>query len=320
METRIVECPKCGARNRIGRHSAGLRPICGRCGTPFTQHTHERDIVSGPSSTAYSTLVASVLVALLVAVGYGIVITPDLMGKDFSVLIAEEGQQTELVRKRFEEELATKRASLEAQLAAINAQELRRKAAEHYRQELEGRKSYDRRFALSPREKAQLRMRDLASDSTKSFHDAIRAVAREASPNGADISVQESFRGIALHIDFDMSSVTSGEHGTRTKHHTKQSLREEVVSLVSRVTNDIFQFSKDLDLASIHVGCRHYVSKTYPYGSSRDENMMLYKVQIQKDRISQLTSNPFLDIYSTTKYFEVDEDNFDEVEIITTRS
>jgi hypothetical protein len=242
------------------------------------------------------------------------------MGRDFSVLIAEEAQQTELVRKRLEEELTAKRASLEAQLAAINAQELRRKAAEHYRQELEGRKSYDRRFALSPREKAQLRMRDLASNSTQAFHDTIRAVAREASPNGADISVQESFRGIALHIDFDMSSVTSGEHGTRTKHHTKQSLREEVVSLISRVTNDIFQFSKDLDLASIHVGCRHYVSKAYPYGSSRDENMMLYKVRIQKDRIPQLTSNPFLDIYSTTKYFEVDEDNFDEVEIITTRS
>lgn len=86
--------------------------------------------------------------------------------------------------------------------------ELRRKALEQYKGELAGRKAYEKRFALSPREKTQLNMRNLASDSTKLFHDAISAVARKASPEGADISVRESFRGIALHIDLCSTPVT----------------------------------------------------------------------------------------------------------------
>jgi hypothetical protein len=241
------------------------------------------------------------------------------MRRDFSELALGETQRTEATRTQQEEDLAKRRAALDSEVAAIDAAELRRKAAQQYAQELEARKSYDKRFAISAREKAQLHMLNLASDSTKSFHDAIRAVAREASPRGSDISVQESSDGIALHIDFDMSSMTSGEYGTRTKHNTKESLREEVISLISRVTNDVFQFCRGIDLFSIHVGCRHQARTTYPDGTTRDENMTLYKIRIRKNSIPQLTSNPFLDVYSTTRYFEVDVDNFANIEIHTTR-
>ena len=319
METQIVECPKCGARNRIGMHSVELRPICGRCGTALAQC--DQDAYEGPSiRDGHSSLFVSILLLVLVGgVCYGIAVTPTLLRKDFSQLSLEETQRTEAMRRQQEEDLAGRKAALENELAAVNAMELRRKAAEQYKQELEGRKSYDKRFAISPREKAQLRMLNLASDSTKSFHDAIRAVAREASPQGSDISVRESSQGIDLHIDFDMSSMTSGEYGTRTKHDTKDSLRKEVISLISRVTNDIFQFCRAIDISSIHVGCRHHVRTTYPNGTTRDENTILYKIRIRKDSIPQLTSNPFLDVYSTTKYFEVDEDNFADIEIHTTR-
>ena len=319
METHIVECPKCGARNRIGMHSARLRPICGRCGTALAKRV--QDNYERPSSRdgRSSFFVSILLIVIVGGVCYGIAITPKLLRKDFSQLALEETQKTEATRRQHEEALAVRKPTLENELAAIDAMELRQKAAEQYKRELEGRKSYDKRFALSPREKAQLRMLNLASDSTKSFHDAIRAVACEASPQGSDISIRESYRGIALHIDFDMSSMTSGEYGTRTKHHTKDSLRKEVISLISRATNDIFQFCRDLDIFSIYVGCRHYVDTTYPDGTTRDENVILYKICIRKDHIPQLTSNPFLDVYSTTKYFEVDEDNFADIELIIIR-
>ena len=94
---------------------------------------------------------------------------------------------------------------------------------------------------------------------------------------------------------------------------------KEVISLISKVTNDIFQFCKDLELASIHVGCRHVVRTEYQYGATRDENTVLYKIRILKNRVQELTNNPFLDIYSTTRYFEVEEDNFENIEIITTK-
>ena len=320
MEMQIVECPKCAAKNRINAHPDKLKPICGRCGSTLFNDDHEKTNISLQRKFTLNSFLSLFLIVLSVAVIFGIVATPTLMHKDFSLLIAAEAHKTELLKKQLEDELALRKAFLKIELAAIDAKELQLKATQNYREIFKARKSFDKRFALSSREKAQLQMRNLANDSTKSFHDAIRSVAQEASPEGADVRVHESSRGITLHIDFDMSSVTSGEHGTRTKHHTKSSLRKEVISLISRVTNDIFQFCRDLDFSSIHVGCRHYVNTTYPDKTTRDENKVLYKIRIRKNRLPHLQSNPYLDIYSTTKYFEVDEDNFDEIKIITSRS
>jgi ribosomal protein S27AE len=313
----IVECPRCATKNRIYTNSDNLRPVCGRCGANlFDEKQQEQSFANSfPKENKFRPVLAFIFVVLTVAVAYGILVTPNLIRRDFSSLIAAEARQTEMLKEQFKDKIAEKKALLEEELATINAQSLRKKATSHYKKLLEARKSYDKRFALSPREKNQLRMRNLSSDSTKSFHDAIRSVAREASPTGADIKVNESSKGIALHIDFDMSSMTSGEYGTRTKHHTKSSLRKEVVSLISRVTNDILKFCRGLNISTIHVGCRHYVTTSYPDGSEREENIVLYKIKIYENQIPQLTNNPFLDIYSTTKHFKVDEDNFEEIEI-----
>ncbi|RLD05554.1 MAG: hypothetical protein DRI32_03990 [Chloroflexi bacterium] len=316
---RIIKCPKCGVKNRIKSYSDDLKPICGRCGANLFQEKHEKFINLSTQKNKFRTLLAYFFVALTVAVAYGIFATPELMRKDFSSLIAAEAHQTEILKKQYIDDLAVKKTSFENELAAINARGLRQRATKNYKLLFEARKSFDRRFALSPREKTQLRMCNLSSDSTKSFHEAIRSVAREASPIGSDISVHESSKGIVLTINFDMSSMTSGEHGTRTKHHTKDSLQKEVVSLISRVTNDIFQFCRGLNISTIYVGCRHYVTTSYPDGSEREENMVLYKIRIQSNHIPQLTNDPFLDIYSTTKYFNVVEDNFDEIELKSSR-
>lgn len=316
----IVECPKCAVKNRINSFSDDLKPICGRCGSSLFQTKQEQSATTSlPPKNTIKSFLPYIFAVLTLVVAYGIWVTPDFIRKDFSSLIATEAHQTGILKKKYEDGLTAKEIALEKKLAAINVQNLRQKATKNYKTLLEARKSYDKRFALSPREKTQLRMRNLSSDSTKSFHEAIRSVAKEASPQGADISVHESSKGIALHIDFDMSSMTSGEHGTRTKHHTKNSLRKEVVSLISRVTNDIFQFCRGLNISTIYVGCRHYVTTSYPDGSKREENMVLYKIRIQENQIPQLTTDPFLDIYSTTKHFKVDEDNFDEIEIKSSR-
>ena len=319
METEIVTCVSCGAKNRISQHSDGLRPVCGRCGTPLMQRTSHPSGKEPTAGSRFQPIFCLLLLALLGGTVYGISVTPSLLRKDFSSLARVEESRTRDLRMQQQEQLDAHRLKLDAEVAAIDAATLRRSAAEHYKSELAGRKSFDKRFALTPRERAQLHMQSLASDSTRSFHDAIRAVAREASPRGADINIRESSRGVALVIDFDMSSMTSGEHGTRTKHRTKDSLRKEVISLISRVTNDIFQFCKDLDVTSIHIGCRHFVKTRYPSGGTRDENTVLYRIRIQKSRVNELTNNPFLDVYSTTGQFEVDEDNFDDIEIITTQ-
>jgi len=315
----IIKCPKCGVKNRINLYSDDKRPVCGRCGASLFQKEQEHRTNPPQQKNKSSNIRGSILIVLIVLVLFGIMVTPSLMRKDFSQLVAAEAEKTETLKKQYTDELTVKKASLEKELYAIDSQDLRRRATKNYKILFEARKSIDKRFALSPREKTQLRMRNLSSDSTKSLHDAIRSIAKEASPTGAEISVYESSKGIALNIDFEMSSMTSGEHGTQTKHHTKDSLRKEVISLISRVTNDIFQFCRGLDISTIYVGCRHYVTTSYPGGSKKKENLVLYKIKIQKDQISHLTNDPFLDIYSTTKYLKVEEDNFNEIEISTHR-
>lgn len=323
---KIVSCPKCSSKNRISSYSDGQRPICGRCGTRLLQSEQTESINTALQNTRLGNFLPLAIIVLIVAIALGILITPNLMRKDFSLLIAAEAQKTENLKSQYEDKLATDAANLEKELAIIDTQNLRKKATQHYEELLEFRKSFEKKFALSAREKTQLQMLNLSSDSTKSIHNVIRSVAKEASPIGADISVDESASGIALHINFDMSSMTSGEHGTRTKHVTIDSLRKEVISLISRVTNDVFQFSKGLNVSSIYVGCRHHVSVSRSEGSTAAENLILYvenrilyKVKIQENQVSQLTNNPFLDIYSTTKYFKVEEDNFNTVTITTSQ-
>jgi ribosomal protein S27AE len=319
MEKPIVQCVKCGTKNRIHPHSSEFRPICGRCGATLTPSSDTFQVKTPHRGGSSNAAVCLLLLALIGGAVYGIFVTPSLLKKDFSALVQKEADKTEEIRKQQEQRFTSRRAKLEAEISAIDAAALRRSALEQYKREFTSRKSFNKRFALSTREKAQLHMQTLASDSTRSFHDAIQAVAQEASPKGANIAVRESSKGIELHIDFDMSSMTSGEFGTRTKHHTKKSLRKEVISLISRVTNDIFQFCKDFELASIHVGCRHVVRMKYQYGETRDENTVLYKIRIQKNRVEEWKNNPFLDVYSTTRHFEIEEDNFENIEIITTK-
>jgi len=312
----IIKCPKCAVKNRIASYSNTLNPICGRCGAKLFPTNQTESASQNTKTNLYQPLI---MIALLVAIVFGITITPSLMRKDFSSLIEAEAQKTENLRKRYEEDLAANTALLEEELAAIDVQDLRQKATRNYRAILESRKSFDTRFALSPREKTQLQMLNLSSDSTKSFHKVIRSVAKEASPAGADISVFETLEGVALHIDFEMSSMTSGERGTRTKHLTKDSMKKEVISLISRVTNDIFQFSLGLNISSIYIGCHHFVDPHESNSSTEEYDMLLYKIGIQKSEITQLTNDPFLDVYSTSKYFDIEEDNFNEITIRTSR-
>jgi hypothetical protein len=255
----------------------------------------------------------------LVGVVCGIIYTPSLLSKDFSELKAIEKSKMNEYREQEEKKCSEIESRLKAELAQIDPARLHDEAAVYYGAILDARESYDKRYALTPREKTQLRMREFASDSAKSYRDSIKAVALEASPKGSDIDVVESLQGMTLRIDFDMSSMTSGEHGTRTKHNTKDTLKKEVITLISRATNDLFQFCKDFDLQAIYVGCRHYVSTKYPDGSTRDENTILYKIRIRKNQMPELLNNPFLDVYSTTQYFEIEEDNFGDIEIVIDR-
>ena len=309
---KIVICEKCHTKNRVRGHADNQRPVCGKCGA----------VLKG------NFLSSVILISLTAVIVFVIVKTPDLIGKDFSNLITDEARKTEILKEEHEYEFTTKESSLKEELSATDPKDLQRRASKHYKTLFESRKSYDAEFALTDREKAQLRMRELSSDTTKSLYEKIKLLAKEASPKDAVIKTKESMSGIILDIEFDMSSMTTGELGTRTKHRTKDSLRKETISLISRVTNDVFVFSKGLNIGSIIIGCRHYtiIIDKYgnpikdEYGSIKEENTLLYKMSIEKSKIQLLSNNPFLKSFSTSKDLKVEEDNFKSITITTERT
>lgn len=317
IEPSIIQCPHCMTLNNVENCPNGARPLCSKCKIPLGGVRKSKKALPSKMGHALSTLllIGSAFFTFLMLQA------PAKYHVDFSDVEAEELAKTKVEKNKSDDQLRQLELSLQAEVNNISEKTLRITATDHYHAILEGRRAFDKQYALTLREKAQLRMVELASESSINYRDSIASVAKEAAPHEADVNVilDPYTDNFALHIDFDMSSMTSGEHGTRTKHHTKESLKNEVETLISRVTTDIYVFCKDLNIHTIHVGCRHMVRTTYPNGRTADENTMLYKIKIPRNQVKSLSSNPFLHSYSTRKYWNVDADNFEDIYISTTR-
>lgn len=317
MEPSIIQCPHCMTLNNVENCPNGARPLCSKCKTPLGGVRKAKKALPPKMGYALSVLllIGSAFFALLMFQA------PSKYHVDFSDEEAEELTKTEVEKNKYADQLRQLELSLQTEIDNISEKTLRITASNHYDAILEGRRSFDKQYALTLREKAQLRMVELVSESITNYRDSIVSVAKEAAPRGADVNVilDPYTDNFALHIDFDMSSMTSGEHGTRTKHHTKESLKDEVKILISRVTTDVYVFCKDLNIHTIHVGCRHIVRTLYPDGRAVDKNTMLYKIKIPRNQVKSLSSNPFLHSYSTRKYWNVGVDNFNDIYISTTR-
>ena len=224
---------------------------------------------------------------------------------DERLLRAQEGRVTEIERLNI---------THEERMRSIDSEVLRQRASLHYDGIWQARSNFDRRYAVSTREKAMLKMRQLSADRTTAADRLILQIAKEAAPRDSTINVSRGRHGWVLGIDFPMSSVTHGEHGTYTKHKTIDSLRREVLHLVAQVSYDMFHFCRDLDLDSIRIGCRHMIELVDERGVRQgEEDLVLYKVRIMQSHLEALRSDPFLNRYSTSDYFDTEIDEFDEI-------
>lgn len=311
----IIRCEKCGQKNRIRSHEAGLAPVCGRCkaslkGVEKAQRSRRR---------RRQAIQRTLKIALLPLVLVGMFVAPRIITVDLGGLERDLQRQIQQLEADLDQALEAKRQGFEAELLEVDRSALRNAADERYRGLLADRLSRQPRFALTEREQSQLRIKELSSLTTKSLHEAIREMAREAAPRGSEISVREVREGVQLYIDFEMSSLTSGERGTRTKHETVPELRAEVLQLVSRVANDLFLFSKSVDLASIHVGCRHDVLTMSPEGREYARSRTLYRVRVDRRELDESQNNPFLEFYAVSDSLKVELDVFDEITIKKSR-
>jgi len=230
-------------------------------------------------------------------------------------------EEVEKIQNDFTDEKANLKNNYDNEVVKLNVEELGKNAKTHYDKIWQERNNLDSKYAITPREKAQLEMLALSNDRTKKIEDIIRILAAKAAPRNSTVNVYTSSNGYNLDIDFDMSEISSGEDGTRTKHNTIESLKQDVIRLVSKVTNDVYQFSQNLDLESMAIGLRHIVKQNDAnYGTSLgEENIVLYKIRLDKKDLGELKNNPFLDIYSTTKYFKIEVDNFPNLKLEITQ-
>jgi len=311
----VVPCPECRQKLRLPVYEdKKLRVTCSnpKCKKVFSfdckkYRTRQKLILLGTTIACFIVLAA-------------VIIGPVFLLDRRNVFITEVKNEYESQFKKIQDGFTNEKISLKEnydnEIKKIDVVVLKTQAAEHYEKIWEDRKSYSGKYAITPRERAQLEMLTLSKDKTKSIEDIIRGIAIRAAPDNSTVNILSSGSGYSLDIDFDMAELSSGEKGTRTKHDSIDSLKKEVIRLVSKVTNDVFEFCQNMDLESISIGCRHYVRQ---YNEENihigDINLIIYKICLDKKDLGELKDNPFLDIYFTTKYFTVEIDDFPNLEI-----
>ena len=310
----VIACHRCGQKLRIPVfENKRIRIHCSKCKHEFVfdcqrYRAKKRLLARVIFGLSFILLIADIIIPVYLL--FKVNVFESKYKKDYVAKIKNTQIKFVAENKKLQEKYAKK-------IQSIDPAQLRIEADEHYAKIWEERRNYESKYAITPREKAQLEMLALSKDKTKSIEDIIRGIASKAAPKNATINVNTLSNGYGLDIDFDMSDMSSGEDGTSTKHHSINALKKDVVRLISKVTNDVYQFCQKLDLDYISVGCKHFV-RQYDNGYqsySGDANTVLYKIRIEKKDLYDLRNNPFLDTYSTTKYFKVEKDEFTNLKI-----
>jgi uncharacterized CHY-type Zn-finger protein len=308
----VISCPECKQKLRLPVYKdKKLHVTCSKCGKEFL-------FDSKKYRTRQKFILLSTIIACLIVLAADI-ITPVFLFDRRNVFITEIQKGYESQIKKIEDQFTKEKISLKGnydkEIKKIDVVALKTQATEHYKKIWEERKSYISKYAITPREKAQLEMLAFSKDKTKNIEDIIRGIAIKATPDNSTVNVLSSASGYSLDIDFDMSELSSGEEGTRTKHDSIDSLKREIIRLVSKVTNDVFEFCQNMDLKFISIGCRHYVRQHDDRNNYIGViNEILYKISLNKKDLGELKDNPFLETYLTTKYFKVEIDEFPNLE------
>jgi hypothetical protein len=301
----IIFCPECRQKLRLPVYEdKKLRVTCPKCKKDFSfdckKYRVRHKLILLGTAIACLVILAAVIIAPVFLIDKRHVFTTKVQN--------EYESQFKKIQDEFTKEKISLKESYDNEIKKIDVVALKTQAAEHYDKIWEDRKSYSGKYAITPRERAQLEMLALSKDKFKSIEDIIRGIAIKAAPDNSTVNV--------LSLDFDMSELSSGEKGTRTKHDSIDSLKKEVIRLVSKVTNDVFEFCQNMDLESISIGCRHYVRQ---YGEGKiyigDTNEVIYNIRLNKKDLGELKDNPFLNTYLTTEYFTVEIDDFPNLEI-----
>lgn len=319
----ILPCPVC--RQGLAASLADDKKVTLRCPACRHEFTFERGRRRRKERAIALAIVAFSWGLLLLDITLPFVLIP----KANSAPQHSRKQYEDAMQKRgisFEKELEAKKLKYAEEIRKLNLGQLRSAAEKHYAAIWERRMRFDDKFAVTPREKAQLEMLALSKrlgagspDKPENMETILKQIAAKAAPPNSKIDLIPSEGGYRLDIDFDMSELASGEKGTQTTHSSIESLRNEVIQLNSRVMNDVYQFCGKMELASISIGLRHQVREMVNGNYERDATTVLYKIRLDRRNLQELKDNPFLNTYSTAQDFRVVRDDFPNLTLVPER-
>lgn len=179
-----------------------------------------------------------------------------------------DAQYEKYVRSR-DNELAALQAEIEYKKDLVEAPHLRQLkdpkvldgtvARKEHEEEWRKRLAHDRQYARSKAEMTLIKVAELGRNGQLGDDAALAAMARLVAPPESTVKVVPYRGGNRIDVRFDMSKMTSGEHGARTKHTSLDSLKREVEEIMSRVMKDLYQNCKGRSLRKITVFCEHGV-------------------------------------------------------------
>lgn len=176
-------------------------------------------------------------------------------------------------------------------------------------------------YAQSKREKAIIEVAEISSDEKFSDVDVLEKVAKMIAPNKAKVKLIKMKGGYKIDLSFDMAEVTTGEHGARTKHHTIESLKREVVDIVSWVMKDMFEHCKSRSLSAVQVACQHGVKQS-SFGSSTGPVKMqdIYKVKMGKKEARKIYDWKVVPAYQIAEAWTTVKNEFPKLRILTSNN
>jgi transcription elongation factor Elf1 len=188
----VIDCPSCKQKLRVPvLQNKKLRITCQKCGNGFTFDCRKHRF--SQKLKVWSMVMPCLLLCIVdVALPFYLLSRRD----SSSVRIKNENEdKIRKMQSNFVEERRKLKNRYDAEITQINIAELNMKAKKHYEEIWSERKNLDTKYAITPREKAQLEMLALSKDKTKSIEDIIRSIALKAAPRNSTINVYTSSAG-----------------------------------------------------------------------------------------------------------------------------
>lgn len=301
----LIQCPKCGG-GIFARDSSNLKHEYDNNIEKIDKKVQEKPLKKGNMKRVI-TYVFLILGIGILCIGFGnFVVTKESKLKELRSSYEAQLQRLEEKHQQRIQQDYTEHQRLMADQELITGI----RAKQSRQQEWDRRCAYDPDLAGSAREKTILEIVNVSKNTSLPAQEILKKVAILASPKNATVDVTSGTKGFVIDVDFDMSVMTTGEEGSRTKHTTIESLKREVIEIISRVFKDLYDHCGQKEINRITVACKHGVRQLV-----NTVDMVIYKCSIPASDAKKIASWRRVPLHKVAEFLKVEHDEFPNLKI-----